>query len=242
MSCSRRSTCAACQATVLNEVPRGTAFELLDRRGTVIAPSRGSQRTVGERVQRPLVESILGRDPGTAELKGRDGVARIEAYTPVGGEARERLFLTAGRASSSVFADPNADLQRFLLLALAGVLLALALSWVATKFLLQRWSSAVVDSARRFGEGDLTARAPVPQGLGELTDVAQALNSAAEDIERRQADQARLLAELVAVEEETRRRVAADIHDDTAQAVAAAGLRMDTLIAGLKDPTRARPR
>ena len=75
----------------------------------------------------------------------------------------------------------------------------------------------------------------MPRGLGELTDVANALNSAAEDIERRQAEQAALLAEVVAVEEETRRRIAADIHDDTAQAVAAAGLRIDALVGELDD-------
>ena len=63
-----------------------------------------------------------------------------------------------------------------------------------------------------------------------------------EEIERRQEAQARLLAELVAVEEETRRRIAADIHDDTAQAVAAAGLRMDALAADARGSGGARGR
>jgi signal transduction histidine kinase len=195
------------------------------------------QRSVGDRIdERWLAETVLTRREGTAEVEDVDGVMRIQGFTPVGGPAGARLFVSGGRTSETVFADPTQDLQHFLLLATLGLLLALALSFLATKLLLQRWTSAVVDSARRFGAGDLTARAPVPRGLGELTDVANALNSAAEDIERRQAEQAALLAEVVAVEEETRRRIAADIHDDTAQAVAAVGLRIDALVGELDDP------
>jgi signal transduction histidine kinase len=225
------------QATALNDAPRGTSFVLLDHHGTIVARVPGGTSLVGRRLpEAPIVETVLRDRSGTAEVNGLDGVTRIQAFAPVGGRAGDRLFLTAGRASASIFADPNADLRRFLLLAALGLVLALALSYLLTKLLLQRWTDAVVASARRFGGGDLTARAPVPRGLGELTDVAQALNSAAEDIERRQHAQARLLAEVVAAEEETRRRVAADIHDDTAQAVAAAGLRIDALVAELSDP------
>ena len=152
------------------------------------------------------------------------------------GPAGRKLYVVAGRPASTVFANPNEDMERFVVLGVIGLALALLLSYLATKLLLERWTSAVVESARRFGAGDLTARAPAPRGFGELTDVANALNSAAEEIERRQGEQTRLIAEVVAVEEETRRRIAADIHDDTAQAVSAAGLRLDGLIAELTDP------
>jgi signal transduction histidine kinase len=223
-------------ATAFNDAPRDTTFLLLDHRGTVVARAPEIRRLAGHRLpERPLVQTVLERRRGTAEVKGLDGVRRIQGFVPVGGPAGDSLFIVAGRTSATVFADPNGDLRRFVILGVIGLALALLLSYLLTKLLLGRWASAIVDAARRFGAGDLTARAPVPRGFGELTDVANALNAAAEDIERRQAEQAALLAQLVAVEEETRRRIAADIHDDTAQAVAAAGLRMDALTAELSD-------
>jgi signal transduction histidine kinase len=224
-------------ATAVKDVPRGTSFLVLDSRGTIVARQPPLPGSVGRRVpEDPLVRTVLEGHEGTAEITGLDGVTRMQGFSPVGGAAGQELFVAAGRASESVFADPDADLRRFLLLALLGLVLALVLAFVATKVLLQRWTSAVADAARRFGAGDLSARAPVPRGLGDLTDVATALNAAAEDIARRQEEQAGLMAELVAVEEETRRRVAADIHDDTAQAVSAAALRIDTLVGEIADP------
>jgi signal transduction histidine kinase len=225
------------RATALKDTPHGTHFLLFDGQGTVIAevPSHGD--TAGRELDEPaLAAAVRSFRRGTAEIRGPDGTSRIYGFAPVGGVRGETLFVAASRRSSDVFADPNEDLRRFFVLSVLGLVLALAVSWLMTRLLLQRWTSAVVDAARRFGAGDLSARAPVPSSFRELSDVAGALNAAAEEIERRQAEHARLLGQLVAVEEETRRRIAADIHDDTAQAVAAAGLRLDVLIAELEDP------
>jgi signal transduction histidine kinase len=229
------------EATALKDTPHGTTFLLFDRNSRVIARVPGGPKWVGRPLHDPALAEVVQRERrGTAEVTGPDGVRRIEGFAPVGGPGPGNLFVSAGRRSAAVYADPNEDLKRFFLLSALGLVLALALSYLMTRLLLQRRTSAVVDAARRFGAGDLTARAPVPRGFGELSDVASALNSAAEDIERRQVEQARLLSQLVAVEEETRRRIAADIHDDTAQAVAAAGLRLDALIGDLHDPVARR--
>ncbi|HKP20349.1 MAG TPA: ATP-binding protein [Thermoleophilaceae bacterium] len=230
-------TATLAEAAGLHESASDTTVLLLDRRGTILARVPPLPGTLGRRLgNAPLVSTVLEQRHGTAEVEGLDGVKRIQGFAPVTGIGGAALYVAAGRPSSSVFADPAEDMEQFLALGLIGLALALLLSYLANKLLLERWTSAVVESARRFGAGDLTARAPEPRGFAELTAVANALNTAAAEIEHRQSEQAKLVGELVAVEEETRRRIAADIHDDTAQAVSAAGLRLDGLIAALTDP------
>ncbi len=70
-------------ATAFADPPGGTTFVLLDDRGTMIARSPQIPQLVGRRLQkRPLVDTVLRRREGTAELPGLDGVSRIEGFTP----------------------------------------------------------------------------------------------------------------------------------------------------------------
>jgi hypothetical protein len=49
----------------------------------MIARSPQIPQLVGRRLQkRPLVDTVLRRREGTAELPGLDGVSRIEGFTP----------------------------------------------------------------------------------------------------------------------------------------------------------------
>ena len=129
------------EGTALANAPRGFAFAILDDRGTVLARRPAIERLVGKRLpERPLVETVLRERQGTAEVKGLDGVRRIHGFAPVGGNADDRLFVTAGRSSESVFADPNHDLRRYLILAGLGLVTALGLSYLASKVLLGRWA------------------------------------------------------------------------------------------------------
>lgn len=60
------------------------------------------------------------------------------------------------------------------------------------------------------------------------------------DLERDLANRRALLAHLVTASEEERSRIAADIHDDSIQAITAAGMRLQILRRGLQDPDQLR--
>ena len=176
VSSSRPSTFARfARATALKDAPHGTRFLLFDSHGALIAAVPSHGETPGRRLRRAgaggdRAQPAAGhrRDRGT-----RTARSRIYGFAPVGGPRGETLFVAASRRIvASVFADPNEDLRRFFALSALGLVLALAVSWLMTRLLLQRWTSAVVAAARRFGAGDLSARAPVPSGFGELSDVA----------------------------------------------------------------------
>ncbi len=72
----------------------------------------------------------------------------------------------------------------------------------------------------------------VRSNAAELESTVQALRAA-------HAERQKLLSRLVAVQEEERRTIAADIHDDTLQKMAAVGLRLDILRKKLNDPASA---
>jgi signal transduction histidine kinase len=57
-----------------------------------------------------------------------------------------------------------------------------------------------------------------------------------QEIERDHAARRELLSHLVAASEEERRRIAGDIHDDSIQAITAAGIRLDILRRSIDDP------
>jgi signal transduction histidine kinase len=60
------------------------------------------------------------------------------------------------------------------------------------------------------------------------------------ELEREHADRRALLAHLVAAAEEERSRIAGDIHDDSIQAITAAGMRLQILRKSLDDPVQLR--
>jgi signal transduction histidine kinase len=138
-----------------------------------------------------------------------------------------------------------------------GAAFALVVAWLGGDLFIVRRTRAIVAATRRLAKGDLSARTGVPYGRGEIGSLARAFDEMAaglqlRDLSAREAEQVllstvealrttdeqrrRLLARLDHAQEEERKRIALDIHDDTLQVIAALGMRLDAFRRTLSDP------
>ncbi|MEA2493413.1 MAG: hypothetical protein QOJ29_1324, partial [Thermoleophilaceae bacterium] len=87
-------------------------------------------------------------------------------------------------------------------------------------------------SAVRNGRGEIVGSSTIARDI--------TLQKAQTELERELAERRALLAHLVTAGEEERARIAGDIHDDSIQAIAAAGMRLQILRRKLDDPEQLR--
>ena len=207
---------------------------VLDGRGDVLAhtfghflppdlqpANSGGDYPEGFRTQRLASEEGILRDVAVPIFGGRAGVVRV-------GMSEERLEGTLTRA-----------IQQLLLLVAAVSLLGVLAAYLPTA-ILTRPLLELRNLARAVGKEDFTPRARVRFG-DEIGQLAAAFNAMVENLERADAERSRLLDELrakeqmrlqllqkvISAQEDERKRVARELHDETSQSLA-------SLMVGLK--------
>jgi two-component system sensor histidine kinase UhpB len=116
-----------------------------------------------------------------------------------------------------------------LVFALLGVVLSVAVNYVVLRaaFRPLEMLARVAEAVR---QGDLTARAtPLPAGDPQMAHLAQTFNRTLDQLERDRAALRHVASQVISAQEEERKRVSRELHDDTAQVLFAQLLRVAAL-------------
>jgi signal transduction histidine kinase len=225
------------QLAVRAQLPPGSTVTAIDRNGTIIERYPDSERWLGQTLpEAPLIRAMLTSGERTAELPGIDGVRRLYAFTQVqDAAANVGLSVSVGIPTEVAFAATQWRLIRNLTtLGLITFFMVLA-AWVGSEVLVLRPVNALVRATQRLRAGDLSARTEIPQGHGEVAQLAGAFNDMAESLAQHEAERAqteaalqRLSRSLLEAQEIERRAIARELHDELGQSLQAIKINLQT--------------
>jgi PAS domain S-box-containing protein len=201
-------------------LPEGGVLLVFDSNGVVLGRNPDPDNTI---IGYSFTNSenyriIMAQKTGRAELVGADGVTRMYAFEPIAG-SDEHMFLAVGVPPAVALAPANARIVRNLILLLSGALLAVALAWLTSGWVVLGPVKALTQAAARLSAGDLSARTGLETQRGELGRLAVAFDGMAASLERRDAQlrdaetSLRTSAEALHESEAKYRRLAEDLPD-----------------------------
>jgi len=172
-------------ATTVAQDP-GISIALVDGNGTLVAASAEGSKLVGQNfADHALARDMMGGGEGVTTAAGFDGVRRIFAYVRV---PWTRARLAVGLDEAVVHSEIDHEISSaYLQLALFGVLVLLA-AWFGGEHLILRPIRSLVQTAARFGSGELQVRAAQRPLITEFEPLAVALDDMAAKLAAREEE------------------------------------------------------
>ncbi len=217
-------------------LPEGATLIAVDRNGTIVARYPDPGQWIGKVLPEvPIIKAMLAQDEGTAEVPGVDGIPYLYAFTQVRGASEVGMYVSIGIPTQVAFAVANRHLVRNLATLGVITLLMLAAAWMGSDLLVLRQVNALVRATQRLRAGDLSARTGLPFGPGELDHLADAFDDMATALEQRAAERQQaeetlqiLSRQLLEAQENERRHIARELHDEIGQALTAVKINLQT--------------
>jgi signal transduction histidine kinase len=223
-------------------LPENSTVTLLDAQGVVVGNWPPTATGEPNRLDDTAEQIEGGSVEGTTVERGADGVSRVYSFVDIAQTGRS-VYAVVGIPTSWAFEEANRELRTNLIALAIIAVITIGLAVLLAERWINRHLRAIAVTTRRIGAGDLTARVGPRHAASELSELAVTVDQMANDLHGREvalrsatAERARLVDELLDVQEDERRRIAADIHDDTIQTVVACGMSAQLLRGRLADP------
>lgn len=252
-----RETTDATWASMLGTAPAGAVVDLLDGHAVVVASNIGGR--AGRDAEGPaLLRGWLARRQLAAEAVARDdGEREVIAFAPL---SIVPWAVSVRQDEREVFGAVSALRRRVLIVGPLVIGFALLFTWGAAQSVrlplavLGRSARRITegdlsrpvpplprDEIGDLGESFERMRGQLADSMDRITRHAQELEArvaertrdleAARDaLEAHNAQRGRLLGKVITAQEEERKRLARELHDETCQKVAALGIRIDTAL------------
>jgi len=171
-------------------LPPGAMLTVIDRHGTILSRYPDEGTWIGQRMPEPLVvhAMLAHQGNGTIDAPGTDGIPRLFSFAPFGSAAHSaNAYVSVGIPAAVAFAGINQRLARNM--ATLGLVagLALAAAWLGGNLCIVRQIQALVGATKRVAAGELGVRSGLPQGHGELHQLASAFDQMAASLDQAHA-------------------------------------------------------
>jgi diguanylate cyclase (GGDEF)-like protein len=170
----------------------GVSVFLVDSKGVILASRPENTSLIGHPLKdTSLLEAVSlreinqGRESGSIMFESANGDKQAVSFAGVKG-TRARLIVSINEAK--MLGDIDRDIwTAYLQLALVGIL-ALLGAWIAGERLIIRPITVLTDMTKRFGTGDLSARASKTTLPREFVPLAEAFNAMASQLSERERE------------------------------------------------------
>ena len=179
------------------QLPKGTVFTVVGSDGTILVRHPDPDKSVGRSMpEAPVIQAILKKGEGMAEIPGVDGITRLYAFTPLG-RGNSNAYVSIGISKEAAFAAVDRVFGQSLLALCLVAVLALAAAWFMGDVLVLRGMNALLGATGQVAAGDLSARTGLSYGSGELSQLSRAFDQMAESLEKREFEARQITEENV---------------------------------------------
>jgi signal transduction histidine kinase/CheY-like chemotaxis protein/HAMP domain-containing protein len=166
-------------------LPEGTAASILDRNGTVLAQIPAEAGMIGGKLPEQKRSVLQGADLRITHAVNRLGRDQLVAYEPPGA-GPSRLAVVVGVDAATAYASiTEGNGLRLWLIVTTGVL-ALLLTVLLGRRLINRPVARLLETAERWRAGDLSARIELRQDFSDFGRLAAAFDSMAATLQARE--------------------------------------------------------